>query len=166
MMRYLTGVMVLGLALMAGSALAAEELWVISSDDEFSYFIDSDGVVTKPDGVLNATIYQIYFDLQDVGGSAPLRAIALDIDFDCIASISQQLAGHGLDDLMSQVSTLYAKDPEPIRLGTNLAFAASFVCGGEDQWSIFAQKMSGDASLAEAVRISRTLPLAQPQRSE
>ena len=139
------------------AAARAEELWVISAGEDFAYFIDADSIVAVPGDIKKASVHQIFFQPRDVGLEVPVRVVSLDFDFDCVASTYQQLFGVGIDDAMNQISSLEPGEPQPLTPGTNVGVAGAFACAPADKRGQFAQRLGGDASLIEAVRVSRAL---------
>jgi len=139
------------------TSVCAEELWVISAGDDFAYFIDADSIVTVPGDVRKASVHQIFFQPRDVGVEAPVRVVSIEFDFDCVAATYQQLLGIGIDDSMNQITSFEASEPRPLNPGTNVGVAGDFACADQGARAQFAQKLGGDASLEEAVRVSRVL---------
>jgi hypothetical protein len=139
------------------AAASAEELWVISTGDDFAYFIDADSIVAVPGDIKKAIVHQIFFPPRDVGLEVPVRVIKVEYDFDCVTSTYQQLSVIGLDDEMNQISASNPSDPEALEPGTNVAMASAFACAEADAHDQFAQKLSGNASLEEALRILREM---------
>ena len=143
--------------MLSAGVARAEELWVISAGDDFGYFIDADSIVTVPGDVRKASVHQIFFQLRDVGVAVPIRLVSLEVDFDCVASTYQQLLGIGIDDSMNQITSFEASAPQALNPGTNVGVAGDFACADEGARAQFAQMLGGNASLEEAVRVSRAL---------
>jgi hypothetical protein len=141
----------------SATSARADELWVISAGDDFAYFIDAESIVTVPGDIRKASVHQVFFQPRDVGEETPVRVVSIEFDFDCVASTYQQLFGIGIDDLMNQITSFEASEPRPLNPGTNVGVAGEFACADQDSRAQFAQKLGGDASLEEAVRVSRVL---------
>ncbi len=142
---------------MNATVARAEESWVISAGDDFAYFIDADSLVTVPGDIRKASVHQIFFQPRDVGLAVPIRVVSIEFDFDCAAATYQQLFGIGIDDSMNQITSFEASDPQALNPGTNVGVAGDFACAEEGARAQFAQKLGGNASLEEAVRVSRAL---------
>ena len=139
------------------TAARADELWVISAGDDFAYFIDAESIVTVPGDVRKASVHQVFFQPRHVGEETPVRVVSIEFDFDCVASTYQQLFGIGIDDSMNQITSFEASEPRPLNPRTNVGVAGEFACADQASRNQFAQKLGGDASLEEAVRVSRVL---------
>ncbi len=87
----------------------------------------------------------------------PLRLVSLEIDFDCVAGSYQQLFDIGIGDSMNQITSFDASESKPLNPGTNVGVAGSFACAAQEARSPFAQRLGGNASLEEALRVSRAL---------
>jgi hypothetical protein len=141
----------------SATSARADELWVISAGDDFAYFIDAESIVTVPGDIRKASVHQVFFQPRDVGEETPVRVVSIEFDFDCVASTYQQLFGIGVDDSMNQITSFEESESRPLNPGTNVGVAGDFACADQGARAQFAQKLGGDASLEEAVRVSRVL---------